>query len=79
MKAFMLCTSTRSMRFNLSWPDREQCSNLTALHGIADSIASQVEVSKGLKEELANPGRELLKIVKLPSFPTRVCISHSHV
>ncbi len=41
--------------------------------------AFQVEVSKGLKEELATPGRELLKIVKLPNFPTRVCISHSHV
>jgi len=34
-----------------------------------------VEVSKGLKEELANPGRELLRIVKLPRFPTRVGIS----
>jgi len=47
---------------------------VTAVHGIEDSNASQVEMSKGLKEELANPGRELLKIVKLPRFPTRVCI-----
>ena len=48
---------------------------MIVLHGFEDSNASQVEMSKGLKGELANPGRELLKIVKLPKFPTRVCIS----
>ncbi len=50
---------------------------MTALHGMEDSNASQVEMSKGLKGELASPGRELLKIVKLPKFRTRVCISRN--
>ena len=51
---------------------------MTTLLGIEDSNAFQMETSKGLKEELANPGRELLKIVKLPKFPTEVHF-HEHV